>query len=407
VLSKFEADIITISSTAVGTAYRFVNDKVRIKGFEGHVKRNLIVRRTLLTDDTEECLKGILDSIIIKTDEDFHKAIGIAQLMRGTEGISKLVFDRLKNRSVKDYLIVAKELKKHEKSRWYMEVPLFIEDALLKIDDIGNCATDVLDLFSALANEKIKIDGIRIAQKMFNPDSKSNIEIADRCLSVGLNQKKVLEASGISSILIKSISGGDDINGKSKLFIDVSNARHNLSRLKELTRIESLQKSSFDIDTVDQNTKDEIERCSTTFSQIISNLKASEAFLPNDMNELSMFEGKFKEINTTIKSLRTKVDINTLRNENNPRIIGIQLGIMLEGILNKMVQKNDLSAMISDAKTGGFISEDDFRTFNEIRDYRNKCAHGEEIPPLDKNKKEEWIRTISRMKTPIKEDGVK
>jgi hypothetical protein len=408
-LKKLDSNAVIITSLGA-FAYHFVNEKISIKGYEGSMKSNLVVHRLLSPEETDECLKEVLKSINLDETQGFIQGIDVCRRMIDSESeIQALVIKHLLGESIHGYHTAAVDLKKYENEKWHKKLPEFIEESLCERTDLLKNGKEIADLLFSLSSEKIKSDWSSLLPLLFSSNSMSNSELADYCLDKGLDKRVIIRSSGILESLVQSILENEKIEGKSKFFSTVSNIRYNLAKLQNLTGISSFSEYSFDIDSID----DEIEKqivesvstLSSSFDAFSSELKSLNLLkeVESSLDDIRRYLNIFKSINVTLKNRNKKMNQKDLLKEPNPRLFGISLGIRLENILKTMVPIASLNEMLEDVRQRQFISESDFKSLDEFRDFRNKCAHEAEIQSPNQEKKSEWLSLVFRFELPAEE----
>lgn len=405
-LQNLDSHVVVISSTGI-FAYRFISGKVKIKGYDGQMKTNLIVFRSLLSEEKDECLKEAVTSINLDETDGLLKSILLCQKMSDAEAeIQKLMTLYLGEAPLQKYLSVSRDLNKFKKEKWYKNLPDIIELSLSERTDLLKDKKSIVDLLSSLSNENIRSDWALILPHLFSPDPALNLEMADYCLDKGLNKRRVIHESEILNLIIKSVSENKKIDGKSKFFSTVSNIRYNLAELQNLTGIFSLSEHSFDFDSFDEEKRkkiiDHTSTLGSSFNDLSSELKSLG--LLKDANEAGLGEiGKFVElfkgISIVFKDSNKPVNSKDLLKEPNSQLFGIQLGAKLEENLKSMGFNGVLNEMLSSAHKKGYLSDADFEILDKFREFRNKCAHQTSVSTIDSKTKELWIRSVFRLES--------
>ena len=71
----------------------------------------------------------------------------------------------------------------------------------------------------------------------------------------------------------------------------------------------------------------------------------------------------------------------------------------------KSVEAQDLLDMIANSHERGLISDRDYETLEEIRRFRNKCAHDPVIPSVDRKTRKMWMATVDNLKPALSKEG--
>ncbi|WNY22951.1 hypothetical protein MmiHf6_02450 [Methanimicrococcus hongohii] len=403
-LQKFDSHAIVISSTG-SFAHRFIRGKVGLKGFDGQRECNLVIRRSLLPEEKDNCLKEAVKSINQNETDSFLKCIQICRQMSDSEiEIKDFLTSYLENASIEKYSLTAKELKRFEKEKWHKKLPEIIEQSIVENTDLLKDWRSLVDLLLLLASEKVVSGWYAVIPKLFSSNSSLNLEVADYCLDKNFDKKTILRSSGILTPMIRSIQNNNKIDGNSRFFTNASNIRYNLTELKKLTEILSVSEYSFDIDLIDEEKRTKIIKHVSTLDSLFKNflfdaessniLKSSDQV---DLENIKKLVDIFKDISITLKSMDKTVSLKDLSKERNSRLVGIGLGVKLEEIFKSMGFVGTLNEMISNAYDKELISKSDFEIFGKIREFRNQCAHDLIVPNIDGKQKEKWISSVSRL----------
>ena len=385
-------DILAIETSKLGYEYCLVNKDVPVSGFEGTGNCNLMVRRSIDEGRIKEIVKQAVGEVDITTYSGFKKALGIMSITDDSEDILELVKRYLTASS--DICADILALQEYRKMRWYAELSDVIEEV------IAGRRLGPKEAASILAETKTVVTGNILTESMKTGDARSNLMVAEALYPNVRNPAPMVKALDIGDQLTNDILDGTCGSFVSKPFAAASNLSYNIQTMKAILRIKSPSSMEMDIDGISEKDRETVMSRGPVMRR---DLEAVAPFIrgADRFREVEFYVDISAEIASVLKSMvQVKVQ------ENAPdRIFGITLGITLEEALKTLVGAQDLVDMITNSHERGLISDRDYETLEEIRRFRNKCAHDPVIPSVDRKTRKMWMATVDNLKPALSKEG--
>ena len=368
--------MVVLLSGTEGREYRFTTRPTPVDGMDGAVDMHCVVGRAI----GRERISAIADELLAASRPGTAREAGVLASVIHTIDPSRAV-DVLS-----EYLSrcpdMGAEIKAmsdlFRKEKWWGSVPAAAEEAMCQRP--GSFARDA----KALAALNMKVSGVPLAQQMARGEV--SLEDADALCGVSKDSAPVVSALGVGDRMVDSVLKGAAGEGRSKPFQTMYNAGRLLSHLKAAFSVRSLSDYSIDLAAMDGGQLNGLKRDSATFSKDVSDmekyLRGAEGF-----DELRQYGAMFRDLSSAAAGSSKLEDLRG-------RALGIGLGVELEAALGALGLEGDLKEKIVGARDAGLISGETFAVLEDVRRFRNGCAHEIQCPKVDDSTRKAWIQAV-------------
>lgn len=394
----YDYDVVEISSYNSGYAYSFIRKDVSVDGLEGTVEKNMIIRRNLSEDEIHNFIDSALSDF--KKDKEYlKKSLRLCKQLSYDDKIKEIIQNAFLSKKVSEFAEIGATIKDIFNDDYSKFISQAVETEFLKAN-ISSNREETIKVLKDLSKIGIKVESDVLLNKIFTDVNKSDIlKLADSAINAGQNAMDILRIPDVGITLAERLNSEIAIIGDSTPFMDAENTRYNLDKLKGLTGVESLRNHSLNLDLISDEDSDEISKSVKTLND---KYRLISPYLPGtaDVTELKGFIDLFSEVDKGLNSLRNPTESkSSLLKSKDVRMVGISLGVNLERAFKDLnFDNNDLSPGIEELFNSELISESEYSMLQDIRDFRNRCAHDLSLPVLDNNVRKEWINLVFKIK---------
>lgn len=356
--------------------YQYVQKITGFEGIDGEVNIKCIAYTNVDDNKLRAVVSDVLISIPEKGFDSLKSALELLALIKNEECIVERVERFL--RASPDLKTDIGNLVIFQKESWYRnEMSSLVEKILCNKGDIN-----IEMVGEILTGTKTRIQGPSIAKLLKTGNSLEDMHIADILFLQSENKIGIIDSLNLSEPMSNFILNGENKTFKSKEFNALSNASKNLKEAMAVLNMDSTGWS------VNLSSLKGIE---------IDRLQSANTALDRSVNELRPIIGNtitfraFEEKSSMIKTISDSMK------KDSSRMKGIELGVRLEMLLSRLVEKMDLRDMIVSAHEKELISKDTYGVLEEFREFRNMCAHETNIKNIDKNKMKQWKLEIESL----------
>ena len=372
-------DMVTIDTSQVGYEYAFVQRDVSVSGFPGTSGVRMMVRRTIGPERIAEYLRAVIDASAPSDIDGLSDVLDMAGILGDAETTSRIVSDYIgRSQSIG---ATVKDLKRFSKAGWYRDIGI---PAIRSLNERG---MDVRDIAKELSGTGLMLDPGMLADVLGTGVQERDMVIADVFEKMVKDHTLLINSLGLSDFLVDMVLDGKPMDSESRILASVSNMSRTLARLKDAIGIRSLSDYSIDLEFLMKT--DDDRGLSSDLSTFLSDLSITGNVLKRSRRygEICGYESFLKDVNSLLNDVKGTTD----------RGFAITLCVRLEAWLNGMGFSGNLVEMLEGARSENLISEMDHRQLNELREYRNKCAHSLEVPKLDSKKRKMWSKLVDRI----------
>lgn len=370
-------DLVSIKTSESGFGYRFSISDMSVSGIEGSTRRHIAVRKLLDKTEIDNIIEFTISCMDLTDVENLKTAIDMYEVSGKKESIGGLVHE---------YLIAAEsipvalgDLFTFQKSSWYRLLPEILEEVLLETTN------DERQVEEIVSKSGVKISGTILATRLSVGDPYIDVKNTDRLLPYVIDPISFIRQMHVTDAICDIILDGAKEEYMSDHFLRAKNASRALRSLKSILGIRSLSEYSIDI----TNLTDE----ETVLKEISTLIMDMEKLHP-----IVKEAGRYHELESYESFILEIRDYLTKNSKSSDRLFAITLCIEVDDILEGLGLEGTLDEKLREGHDKGLISDTEFNTLDELREFRNTCAHELTIPDINKKKKDSWTKAVQEIR---------